>query len=185
MSIAYVALLRGINVGGKNIVAMKALKTSFEALGLEAVSTYINSGNVLFRSAEKDPRKLESKIDRMLAREYELNGATVVRSYAEMRQLQKAIAKHWKHPNDEWRYNVIFLRHTIDSKQLLDELTIKPDIESVVYCPGTLLWRGRVSDLTRTTMVKIASKPIYKHMTIRNLNTTNKVTELLEKMQLV
>ena len=182
-SIAYVALLRGINVGGKNIVAMKSLKASFEQLGFDDVSTYINSGNVLFRSSEKDPRKLEDRIDKMLARDYDLKPATVVRSYAEMRRLQKSIAKHWKTPDPDWRYNVIFLRHAIDSKDVLNDLGVKPDIEAVVYCPGTLLWRARVRDLTRTAMIKIAGKPIYKQMTIRNLNTTNKLVELLEQMQ--
>jgi uncharacterized protein (DUF1697 family) len=182
MSTPYVALLRGINVGGKNIVAMKALKASFEKLGFEDVSTYINSGNVLFRATEKDPRKLETRIDRMLKAEYGLIPATVVRSYAEMRQLQKSITRHWKEPQADWRYNVMFLRHSIDSKALLIELAVKADIESVVYCPGTLLWRASVRDLTRSAMIKIASKPVYKQMTIRNLNTTNKVTELLERM---
>jgi uncharacterized protein (DUF1697 family) len=179
---AYVALLRGINVGGKNIVAMKSLKASFEKLGFDDVSTYINSGNILFRSGEKDPRKLETRIDRMLTRDYGLKPATVVRSYAEMRRLQKSITKHWQTADPDWRYNVMFLRHAIDSKQLLDDLAVKPDIETVVYCPGTLLWRARVRDLTRTAMVKIASKPVYKQMTIRNLNTTNKLIELLERM---
>lgn len=177
------ALLRGINVGGNNIVAMKSLRASFEKLGFEDVSTYINSGNVLFRAKEKDPRKLETRIDRMLKREYDLTPATVVRSYAEMQRLQKSIARHWKTTDPDWRYNVMFLRHSIDSKGLLDELAVKPEIETVVYAPGTLLWRARVHDLTRTAMVKLASKPVYKQMTVRNLNTTNKVTELLERMQ--
>jgi uncharacterized protein (DUF1697 family) len=46
----YVALLRGINVGGNNMVPMKALKASFEKLGFRDVATYINSGNVVFRA---------------------------------------------------------------------------------------------------------------------------------------
>jgi uncharacterized protein (DUF1697 family) len=184
MSTPYVALLRGINVGGKNIVAMKALKTSFEELGFHDVSTYINSGNVLFRSAEKDARKLETRIDRMLERDYDLNPATVVRSYVEMRRLHGAIGKNWKTPDADWRYYVIFLRHTIDSKKVLHDLTIRPEFESVVYSPGTLLWRARISDLTRAGMNRLASQPIYKQMTIRNLNTTNKIVGLLERMQI-
>ena len=46
----YVALLRGINVGGKNIVEMARLKQAFEELGFTSVKTYINSGNVIFRA---------------------------------------------------------------------------------------------------------------------------------------
>ena len=92
----YVALLRGINVGGNNMVSMKALKESFERLGFEDVSTYINSGNVLFRSPEKDARKLEARIDGMLTKEYKLQPRTVVRSHAEIARLMKTIAKTWK-----------------------------------------------------------------------------------------
>jgi len=47
--IAYVALLRGINVGGNNMISMKSLKASFDELGFQDVATYINSGNILFK----------------------------------------------------------------------------------------------------------------------------------------
>ena len=87
----WVALLRGINVGGKNMVSMKSLKEQFERLRFDEVSTYINSGNVLFRSRQTDARALERKIDRMLARESGLRGKTVVRSSAEMSRLLFAV----------------------------------------------------------------------------------------------
>ena len=54
----YVALLRGINVGGNNMVSMADLRTSFAGLGFSDVASYINSGNVLFRAKSKDPRAL-------------------------------------------------------------------------------------------------------------------------------
>ena len=58
----YVALLRGINVGGANTVSMATLKAIFEKLGFINVSTYINSGNVIFQSDSTDSRRLETKI---------------------------------------------------------------------------------------------------------------------------
>ena len=181
-NVVYVALLRGVNVGGNNMVSMKALKASFEKLRFTDVSTYINSGNILFKSTESDPRKLEDKIDQMLARDYKLKGKTVVRSAAEMARLVKKIAKTWQ-PDPEWRYNVIFLRHSIDSKRVLDDVAPRPDIEQVVYCPGTLLWSAQVKALNRTTMVKLASKPIFQDMTVRNANTTAKLFELMQRME--
>lgn len=179
----YVALLRGINVGGNNMVSMKSLKQSFERLGFEDVSTYINSGNVLFRSPEKDARKLEARIDGMLTKEYKLQPRTVVRSHAEIARLMKTIAKTWK-TDPNVRCNVIFLRKEIDSKRVLDGMALKPEIESVVYCPGTLLWSAQLSALTRSAMLKLASRPIYKEMTIRNPNTTSKIFERMEQMAL-
>ncbi|MDF2615289.1 MAG: hypothetical protein K0S71_3075 [Clostridia bacterium] len=61
----YIALLRGINVGGKNIIKMADLKKAFEAIGLCDVKTYIQSGNVLFKSNEAEDalrRKIEHEI---------------------------------------------------------------------------------------------------------------------------
>ena len=181
--IVYVALLRGINVGGNNLVSMAELRRSFEALGFDEVSSYINSGNLLFRAKEKDPRKLERKIDAMLEQEHGIPARTVVRSHAEMTQLLATIERTWAKPSDEWRYYVCFLRHTVDSKDVIAEVKAKPEIEEVVYCPGTLLWRARIAELTRSGVQKVTTSPIYKEMTIRNLNTTQKVLALMERME--
>ena len=66
---------------------------------------------------------------------------------------------------------------------MLDGIALKPDLERVVYCPGTLLWSARVSGLTRTAMLKLVRQPIYKDMTIRNVNTTTKILQLMQAMQ--
>src|SRR5207344_2213801 len=65
----YVALLRGINVGGANVIPMTALRASFEALGLLDVTSFIASGNVLFRSEPTDARALASRIEKALSKE--------------------------------------------------------------------------------------------------------------------
>jgi uncharacterized protein (DUF1697 family) len=178
----YVALLRGINVGGKNVVSMKALKASFEGLRFQDVRTYINSGNVLFRAGEPDPRKLEDRIDRMLTAEYGLKGKTVVRTAAEMARLVKTIDKTWG-ADPEWRYNVAFLRHTIDSKRILEGVETRPEFESIVYCPGTLLWSARIDMPGRTAMFKVARESKDQEMTVRNVNTTRKLLELMRQME--
>ena len=179
--VTFVALLRGINVGGNNMIKMSALKVSFERLGFKDVSTYINSGNVLFKTKDTDARKVEKKIERMLADEYTLPCKVVIRSAEEMASLVKKLPKDWTGDKD-WRYNVIFLRHTIDSKDIVAALKFKPDIEKVTYLPGTLLWSAHVKDLTRTAMLKLSSHKMFQEMTVRNLNTTRKLHELMQKM---
>jgi len=181
-STIYVAFLRAINVGGNNMVRMGPLQESFERLGFSDVSTYINSGNVLFRSTATDPRRLERKIDAMLAAEFKLPAKTVVRSWSEMEGLLKIIDTTWR-PDPDWRHNVIFLRHTIDSAGIVKDLAPKPEIERLEYCPGTLLWSVRIDGWTRTAMVKLPARAIYKDMTVRNLNTTRKVCELMQRMK--
>jgi uncharacterized protein (DUF1697 family) len=178
----YVALLRGINVGGNNMIKMSALKVSCEELGFDDVSTYINSGNVLFRTSSTDPRRLETKIERMLADEYRLSCKVVIRSAGEMARLVRRLPKDWTGDKD-WRYNVIFLRHTIDSKDVIGAIKWKPEFETVTYVPGTLLWSAHVSDITKTAMLKLASQKIFQDMTVRNLNTTLKLHDLMQEME--
>ena len=178
----FVALLRGVNVGGNNMISMSSLKKSFEALGFNDVVTYINSGNIIFKSKEADARKVESKIEKMLSKEYQLDSRVVLRSLSEMEKLVQNLPKNWTADRD-WRYNVIFLRHTIDSEDILRELELKKDIEEVVYHPGALLWSAQISELTRTNMLKLSSRKMYQDMTIRNQNTTRKLYELMKKSE--
>ena len=177
----FVALLRGVNVGGQNSVSMAALKESFARLGLKDVRTFINSGNVLFRSSAADARTLERRIDRILADEHGLASKAVVRSEAEMARLVKTIAGTWK-PKAQWKYNVMFLRHTVDSPRVLDGIALKPDIERAVYCPGTLLWSASLSGFSRTAMKKLVGHPLYQEMTVRGVNTTRKILDLMRQM---
>jgi uncharacterized protein (DUF1697 family) len=176
----YVALLRGINVGGNNIISMSSLKASFENMGFKDVSTYINSGNIIFKTKEDDARELERNIEKMLLREYKLECKVVVRSFPDIAKLVKSLPKTWN-ADKLWKYNVIFLRYSIDSKRILDSLHPKLGIEEVIYRPGVLLWSARMSDLSRSTMLKMSSQKIYQDMTVRSLNTTKKLFELMKK----
>lgn len=177
----FVALLRGVNVGGNNIIKMSSLKTSFEKMGFADVSTYINSGNILFRSKERDARKLETKIEAMLSRDYNLGCRVVVRSFLEIASLIENLPQNWD-GDTQWKYNVIFLRHSVDSEKVLESLGPKPEIEKVVYYPGTLLWSARISDMSRSTMFKLSSQKVFQDMTVRNTNTTRKLYDLMKKM---
>src|SRR5467141_145093 len=62
----YVAFLRGVNVGGKGIVSMAAIKEALVALGLSDVRTYINSGNVIFSTRASDAQRLTAWIEKAL-----------------------------------------------------------------------------------------------------------------------
>jgi uncharacterized protein (DUF1697 family) len=181
-SSTFVALLRGVNVGGKNMISMSSLKTSFEKLGFKDVSSYINSGNILFTSKETDARKLEKKIERMMSSDYKLESKVVVKSYPEMAKLVANLPKNWN-GDKAYRFNVMFLRHTIDSKDILKGVETNKDVEElVVYRPGALLWSSRLCDLNQTSMAKLSSKKSFQEVTVRNLNTTQKLYELMTRM---
>lgn len=82
----YLALLRGINVGGKNIIKMTELKQAFEQIGLHEVKTYIQSGNVLFKSNEEE-ETLQKKIEHVIEANFGLSVSVILRTTAEMEQI--------------------------------------------------------------------------------------------------
>jgi uncharacterized protein (DUF1697 family) len=83
--VRYLALLRGINVGGGNIIKMADLKGCFEEMGFAAVATYIQSGNVVFRSEEKDAARLVNRIERALSARFAYASRVVLRTHKQLR----------------------------------------------------------------------------------------------------
>lgn len=175
----YAALLRGINVAGKTTVPMVKLKACFEKLGFEDVVTYINSGNVIFRSAEADPRRLEEQIEQALTTTFSASINTVVRSKDEIQELLEHLPKSWLSGHTQ-KCNVIFLRHTIDTPSITDGLVTKKGIEELHYRPGVLLWSADTSNLGKSEMIKLSRNPIYQEMTVRILNTVRKIYAIMQ-----
>ena len=174
----YVALLRGINVGGHALIKMADLQSVINALGFKHVQTYIQSGNVIFETAKQSARKLETTIEQAILKHFHHDVKVVIHSQPEMARLLKLIPKRW-YTDSTRKYNVIFLRHTVDSKTIMKNFKPKPEIETVAYYPGVLLWSANINAITRSTMIKLAGQPIYKEMTVRNLNTTKKIYQLM------
>jgi uncharacterized protein (DUF1697 family) len=85
----YVALLRGINVGGHRRVPMAELRAVAEALGFEDVQTYVASGNLVF-SAEGDHQRLEARLEAAIAEAFGFEVDVVVRDAAQWAALAKA-----------------------------------------------------------------------------------------------
>jgi uncharacterized protein (DUF1697 family) len=182
MGRSWLALLRGINVGGNNIIPMKSLAATFEKLGFTAVRTYIQSGNVIFQDKAEDARRLEKRIEAALSKAYGYDAKVVLRSGEEMTATSRAMPKSWQKVVPGRRYNVVFLRHEIDSAEVVADLGAKREIEEVVYRPGVLFWSAAMSDDPRTAMGKLSSKPIYQNVTVRNRNTTLKLCELISEL---
>jgi uncharacterized protein (DUF1697 family) len=87
---AHVALLRGINVGGKNLLPMKELVQLFDAAGCRNPSTYIQSGNVIFDAAPSMVARLSATLERAIADRFGLRVPVVLRSAAELERLARA-----------------------------------------------------------------------------------------------
>ena len=174
----YVALLRGINVGGKTLIKMADLKTCLEDLGLDAVSTYIASGNVLFETGRRSAAKLETEIERAVEQRFELPVKVVVLNRPSYARIVEAIPKSWV-GDESVRANVAFVRRGIDTKEIVRELEPDAEIEEVKVVDGAVMWATKRSALTRSVMRKLIGGAAYKDLTVRNLNTTLKLRELL------
>lgn len=177
----YVALLRGINVGGKNKIDMKKLKQTFEQAEMTSVVTYINSGNVVFVNDQYIGGELKSVIEQAIKRDFSLDIDVIIVSMTELSKIVKALPDDWKNDKD-MKSDVLFLRDDIDDENVLKQLTVKSEIDTVIYVPGAVLWSVYKSDLTKSGMMKLAGSPIYKKMTIRNVNSTRKIYDIMLRL---
>ena len=176
----YVALLRGINVGGNNKIEMARLKSVFEGLGFQNVRTYINSGNVIFDSDLRDVLKLVVQIEAAIEKNFKLPIKVVVRDLPTILSTVDAIPETWVN-DSHMKCDVMFLWQDADSEAVLDRLVIKPDIDDVKYVPGAIIWRVDKPLVTRSGMMKMAGTQLYKQMTIRNVNTARKLAKLMQQ----
>ena len=175
----YVALLRGINVGGKNKVGMNEPKAAFEEAGMDSVRTYINSGNVIFSSGVRGRARLGGLLEKAIDQRFGSEIDVVLRDLKAMRAVVNAIPAHWR--NDEsMKCDVMFLQGDVARASILKKLLIKPDLEDVRYASGAIIWRVDRKDVTRSGMMKLVGTPLYKQMTIRNCNTARKLLELMD-----
>lgn len=176
----YVALLRGINVGGKNKIAMPKLKLTFERLGLSDVQTYINSGNIIFRETNSRPfSKLTKLLEDAIEEDFHLTIKVLLRSKENIQKIEKSLPDNWV--NDQiTKCDVMFLWEDFDSKDIVQKLSIKPEIDEVKYVAGAILWRIEKKNYGKSGMNKIVGTKLYRHMTIRNCNTVRKIAALIE-----
>jgi uncharacterized protein (DUF1697 family) len=173
----YIALLRGVNVGGKGVVSMSGLKSCFEQLGFSHVRTYINSGNVIFNTEQTDSGILAQRIEAMLDQTFEPGIRVLIKTRDELKWLTEAIPADWAN-DSEARCDVMFLWPEIDRPRTLNDIASSPDIEDVRYYPGAIVWRIDRPYVTKSRMTRIIGTKMYKQITIRNINTVRKLLTL-------
>jgi len=179
-SMKYIALLRGINVGGKNPVPMADLRACLEAAGLKNVQTYIQSGNVIFESDAKDETKLTNQVEQAIEEAFGFPVVVALFSQAEFEHIATHTPKNWL-KNPEWKYNYLFLKKPTSAQDALAALgDQKTEIEYVIAGKGVLYQAMSIKLFGRTTASKMIGTPIYKQMTIRNENTVQKLLALLK-----
>lgn len=170
----HVALLRGINVGGNNTVPMKELRAAFETMGYSNVSTYINSGNVIFESEKAE----FSKIEQTLKKVFGFSIETVVRSKENIQKIAKEVPKAWQNDKDQ-KTDVIFLWDGYDNKKSLEIIKTNPSVDTLCYIEKAIVWHIDRKHYNKSGMNKFIGTLLYKNMTARNINTVRKLAELM------
>jgi uncharacterized protein (DUF1697 family) len=165
----YIALIRGINVGSSVKINMKELKTDCELLGLQNVSTYINSGNVIFES-DNTKEIIQQKIEYYLRNKMGQEIRVIVKTKEEIQKIALAIPAEWT--NDELqKTDVLYLFNDIDNEEIINELPIKKEYVNIKYVKGAIIMNVLRDDYNKSQMNKIISHKKYKEMTVRNVNT--------------
>ena len=171
----YVALLRGVNVGKACRVDMKELRSLVESFGYMHVSTYINSGNVVFESLEKKDI-IRNKIESGLELKFGCEIPALVITHEEMMIIANAIPKEWQ--NDALqRTDVAFLFPGIDAMKIMNELPVKKEFMDIRCLDGAIYWNMDRNNYNRSHLNKIISHRLYQVMTIRNVNTVRYLAE--------
>src|SRR3954462_4325371 len=114
----YVALLRGINVGGNAKVSMSELKAALDQAGLQAVKTYINSGNIVFKDDMRTPDELVSLIEKTIQTECKLDVKVLVRDMNAVKAVCEALPETWRN-DTTMKCDVLFLWDEIDNESIL------------------------------------------------------------------
>lgn len=179
MAKKYVALLRGINVGGKNRVPMAELRETFEEGGYGEVRSYIQSGNVLFESPQAQS-SLEDHIEGLLETRFGIPLVVVVRSLAQLRKTVEKAPPGFGAKPDTYHSDALFLKAPLTSNQVMDIVQIREGVDEAWPGDGVVYFQRLSAERTKSRMSRIAATPEYKLMTIRSWTTTTKLLDLLD-----
>jgi uncharacterized protein (DUF1697 family) len=175
----YVALLRGINVGGQNAVSMSELRDAFEGHGFADVRTFLNSGNVVF-SGGSSPSDLEDEIEEMLEAHLGRPLVVVVRSRRQMQNIVRKAPDGFGQQPDLYHSDVIFLKPPLTVGEAMEQVELREGVDQAWPGTGVIYFARLSARRTESRMNRMMSGPIYQLMTIRSWSTTTKLLDLLE-----
>ncbi len=172
----YVAFLRGINVGGKNMIKMEALREMFVSLGFTDVKSYINSGNIIFETAENNDNLLSAKIKKAIAETFSFDIQVMTRTISEIENLVENNPFAGQFNNDK-DLHVFFLDEDLsyEKRELL--LAQANENEMFAFMPRTIFCLLQISILDSIVGKSFIDRKLKIAATARNWRTVNKILE--------
>jgi uncharacterized protein (DUF1697 family) len=178
-SMKYVALLRGINVGGNMIIKMSDLKKVTEECGFTDVRTYIQSGNIIFRSEEKNIGKISVRLEDCFLKNLKIESKIIIRNSVQFKAVVSGAPPEWENSND-LRCYIAFIKEPVTARDVMDRIKLKEGVDFMQAGQGAVYMSTLLSGLTKSGFTKMVGTDIYKEITIRNYNTVKKLVDLLE-----
>ena len=176
----YMALLRGINISGKNKVVMAELKKEFESLKFEDVKTYLNSGNVIFSSREENSEKITKQIEEMLKKNYDFKIPVFVIEQEKLKDILEHAPTWWGSDDKAIYDNLIFIIPPLSFKEVFEEIgDAKEDLEKIQNYNDVIFWSFSRKDYQKTNWWSQTAKTnVSKKLTIRTANTVRKIVSM-------
>lgn len=177
----YVALLRGVNVGGNHRVPKSEFQKVLEQLGFRDVTIYLNSGNAVFTS---DGHVDSNQVQQVMESHFGFAIPTLVLAGEDIQRIAAAIPSDWVNDSPRpdksgMKTDVLYLFDEANTPDVLQKLGYKPDIESMIYVDGAVIANIARAHQARGSLQKVISTGLYGKMTIRNVNTARKLAKLV------
>jgi uncharacterized protein (DUF1697 family) len=177
----YVALLRGINVGGNNPVPMAGLRDAFTELGAADVRTYIQSGNVLFDGGRHGHATWVERLEATLAERFGYSARVTLRSHAELRAIVDGAPHGFGQDPERYRSDVLFLLGPSTAAEVVAQMRAREGVDTMAAGHGVVYFERLIARATQSYLSKVVGTPAYREMTIRNWRTTTTLLRMLEE----
>ncbi len=173
-----IALLRGINVGGKRKILMADLKAMFLKVGFQKVVTYIQSGNIIFQSAINNS-DIEKMLEKEISSEFGLEVPVIVRSAKDLKNLIQN-NPYYSSEGDINKLHLTFLKAEPNPKDVdaVSSLSFQPDLFTIGNKEVFILCEGKYHQSKLTN--DFFEKKLQVQTSTRNWKTVLKLLELIE-----
>ena len=179
----YIALLRGINISGKNKISMPELKKLLEENNYQNVSTYLISGNIIFECNTNNKQTIMDNIHTLIKTKFLLDIPVYITTDKELETILNNSPKWWGSSNKEIYDNLIFIIPPTKYEEVFNTIGLpKEGLEQIEEYNNCIFWSFDLNNYRKSNWwVKTASTDIKDKITIRTANTMRKILEICQK----
>jgi uncharacterized protein (DUF1697 family) len=160
---------------------MENLKQCFLNMEFIGVKTYIQSGNVIFETENIDKLKLIKTIENQLVETFSIEIKTTIFTSNELKEIVENAPENFGLEPEKYRYDVWFLLPAITANEIVSNVCLREGVDFFKAGKNAMYSSRLISKAGKSYLLKINQTPVYKHITVRNWNTTTKLFELVKK----